>query len=460
MLSSSAGWLLAVVSIGVVWIYLLIRQGPVAALGAAMVLSFAFPVWIKQDVFGLPFNVRTSIAAVTMLGYALHPRGKIISPLTLLDFCIAFLCIAHISADTFATGFSPALPFRAWGEWALPYISGRFAIHNRHDLKSIAPWVVGVLAFLGIAACIEAVARVNPFEFVFGNRPVELANRSAERLGLKRAFGPATHAIYFGMLMAVLMPWLVCLWQSFESRRMRVTTAVAGAIACAGTVCTVSRTPVMTVLVMASLVVALRYRFFRWPLGLSLALAIGGLMTFPAEITDAVSRWTGGGDHVRLIEVDGQVAEYSSSRSRLLILPAYREALIKAGPTGYGSEALSTFPPKIPYMQGKADLSDSMKIIDNGYVVLTLRFGWIGGCCLLLLFLTAVTTGLSLHSDRPGELLPGTVASLLAVIASLSVLLVSMNYDFGLPMLWTIGILSGLASARTRQRQERYPVLR
>jgi hypothetical protein len=460
MLSSTAGWLLAVGSITVLWAYLLIRQGPRVALGAAMVLSFAFPVWIRMDIAGLPFNVRTAVAAIAMLGYSLHPRGKIILPLTLLDFCMALMCIAHVTADTFAEGFTATLPLRAWGEWILPYIAGRYAIQSRDDLKTVAPWAVGVLVFIAIAAVFEALTKVNPFEVAFGDRPVELSKRTLERLGLKRAFGPTTHAIYFGMLMAMLMPWLVCLWQSFESRRIQALTVAAGIIALAGAVSTVSRTPMITVLAASGLVAALQYRFLRWPTGLSMILAALVFLIFPIQVTDALSRWTGGGDKVRLIEVDGRAVEYSGSRSRLLILPTYSEALMKAGPTGFGSEALATFPPKIPYLAGTAALSDSMKIIDNGYVVLTLRFGWLGGCCLVLLLFTAIVTGLSLYRQRPDQLLPATLACLLVVVAGFSLLLVSMNYDFGLPMLWTIGVLSGLMSAITRHRLERIPAFR
>lgn len=460
MLSGSAGWLLAVVLICAVWICLLIRKGPSVALSAAMVMSFAFPVWIKQEVFGLPFNVSTSIACIALLGYTFHPQGKIISPLTLLDACIELMFLTHVLADSMAAGLTLALPCRAYGEWFLPYLAGRFAIRDRNDLRVIAPWVVGVLVILGISACIETVTKVNLFEQVFGNRPVELAKRSVERFGLKRAFGNAMHPIYFGMLIVVLMPWQVCLWKSFESSRVRAMAAFAAVTTLAGIVCTVSRTPLMTVLVTVSLVLALRYRPLRWPLGLSIAMAIAGFLAFPIPVTDAISRWTGGGDRVRLIEVDGKVVEFSGSRSRLLVLPTYADALLKAGPTGYGSEALSTFPPKIPYMEGKAELSDSMKVIDNAYVVMALRFGWLGGSCLVMLFLAAIMTGLSLHFDRPDQLLPGTIACLLTVIASFSLLMVSMNYDFGFPILWTMGILSGLASARSRQCAERNPVRR
>ena len=452
MLGNIEGWLLAVVLIAFVWLYLLIRIGPVAALGAAVVLSFAFPVWIKIDIGGLPINIRTAIAVITMLGYVFHPKGKILSPLTLLDCCIAMMCICHVAADSFATGLTTALPFRAYGEWALPYVAGRFAIRDKQSLKWISPWVAGVLLLLGMMSCFESLTNVNPFEFVFGNRPTELAGRSAARLGFKRAFGPTTHPIFFGMMMAVLMPWLACMWQSFEPRRMHALNVLVGAVTFGGIVFTGSRTPVLTVLVAAVCALALRFRVLRWPLGLSLALALAALAAFPNEITDALSRWSGGGDKPMLIEIDGEAVVTSSSRSRLHVFGIYSDALVKAGPFGYGTQATTGFPLRIPGMEGTFKSANLPEMVDNGYILLTLRFGWVGCACLVILFLTAISTGLSLHFEHSDHLFPGVVACLLVVVAGFSLLLVFMSYDFGLPLLWTIGVLSGLASARTGER--------
>ncbi len=457
MFGNFEGWLFSVVFIVVVWIYLLIRKGPVAALGASMVLSFAFPVWLKVDIGGAPIDVRTAIALINLLSFILHPRGfhpqgKILLPLTLLDCCMAMIYLSHIATDSFATGFTPMLPCLAYCEWVLPYVAGRYAIRDRNDLKWVASWVLGVLLLLGLTACFESLTKVNPFEFVFGNRPTELASRHAARFGLKRAFAPTMHPIFFGMMMTVLMPWLVCMWQSSESRRIRGLTVFAGVIALAGTVFTISRTPVITILIAASLTLALRFKVLRWPLGLSLAIAIGVFVAFPNEVMDAASRWTGGGDKPRLIEIDGEAVVTSSSRSRLHILGIYSEALAKAGLFGYGSEATTGFPLRIPGVDGTFKSANLFKQVDNGYILLTLRFGWVGGACLVILFLTAIATGLSLYFERPDQLFPGVVACLLAVVASFSLLLVFMSYDFGLPILWTMGVLSGLASARTEER--------
>ena len=182
MFGNFEGWLFSVVFIVVVWIYLLIRKGPVAALGASMVLSFAFPVWLKVDIGGAPIDVRTAIALINLLSFILHPRGfhpqgKILLPLTLLDCCMAMIYLSHIATDSFATGFTPMLPCLAYCEWVLPYVAGRYAIRDRTDLKWVASWVLGVLLLLGLTACFESLTKVNPFEFVFGNRPTELASR-------------------------------------------------------------------------------------------------------------------------------------------------------------------------------------------------------------------------------------------------------------------------------------------
>ena len=450
MLSGIQGWSLCVSVILIVWSILLIRKGPNAALGASIVLSFVFPVWLEISVAGVPISIRTAAAILGLLAFLCPPhRMKILSPLTLLDFCIGFMCVAHVISDSFADALTPSLPFRAYGEWVLPYAAGRFAIRDRKDLQWIAPWVAGLLLFLGVMSCFESLTRINVFEYAFGDRPVGLADRRAVRFGFKRAFGPTTHPLFFGMMIVVLMPWLVCLWQSFQSKRARILTLASGVIAFAGTIFTMSRTPVLTVLATIAVTASLRIKVVRWLLGLSLMLTVVGFVAFPYEITDEVSRWSGGGDKKRLVEIDGKAVVSSSSRTRLQVFAIYLRPMIKAGPFGFGSAATSEFPLSIPSMQGTYKSSMLFEAVDNAYVLLILRFGWVGGICLALLFLTAIGTGLSVFLDRSSQLFPGTVASMFSVFACFSLLLVFMNYDFGLPILWTMGILSGLASARS-----------
>ena len=174
------------------------------------------------------------------------------------------------------------------------------------------------------------------------------------------------------------------------------------------------------------------------------------LAMFPTQIIDNVSRMTGGGHQIRYIEVDGKVAEYSSSRSRLLLLEVYRDAILKAGPFGFGTVAVTDFPPKIPYLEGRAELATRMKIVDNAYVLTSLRLGLVGLSALVLLFLSAMTTGYSLYVDRPDQLFPVAVTCYFAVMACFSLMMVWLCYDFGMATLWMMGLLAGLSSGRLR----------
>ena len=248
MFPGITGWAISLGIIFVVWIVLFVRRGPAEALAPALLLSMAFPVWLKLTVFDVPFGVRTATAAVTMLAFAVHPRGRIWSPLTVLDLCIALLCGSQILTDVWHDGFSIALPFRAYGEWALPYVAGRYAIRTQQDLVTAAKWATGVVLFLSVLAVIENVTRVNVAEFVFGERPEELAPRNMSRFNLKRAYATAMHPIYFGMILAVLSPWLVCLLDKRESKASRGFVMFVVPIMLLGLVATISKTPVMTVL--------------------------------------------------------------------------------------------------------------------------------------------------------------------------------------------------------------------
>ena len=452
MLTNSEGWLLAVVSISIVWAVMLIRKGPVSALGIAVVLSFAFPTWVKLDIAGLPLDIRSSVLCISLSGYTIHRNGKIISPITMLDLVVQLLFLTHVVADSFATGFTVALPCAAYGEWWGPYLAGRFAVRSDKDLRVIAPWVIGVLMVLSVASVYECVSGLNPFESIFGNRPVELAGRNAQRLGFKRAFGPTTHPIYFGMLIAVLTPWLVSFWQLSRTYAFRSLAFIAGAISLAGAVGTVSRTPTLTILGSAIGLLVVRFRAIRWPILITTIAVVTGFLLFPDKITDTVSQWTGGGDRLRVIEVDGNETEFSSSRSRLVLITAYSKALLKGGLTGYGSEAVSQFPPKIPYMQGKAEASEILAV-DNAYILIMLRFGWLGAGCFVLTFITAIFSAAVLHNNKPDDLFPAAAAAMLFVVSTFSFFLVWMSYDFGFEILWTCGILSGLVSSSTRRRR-------
>jgi len=460
MLTATAGWTVAMILLGGIWLWLYVRQGPTQALGAVVLLSLAIPVWARISVFGLPFTVQTSITALAALAFAAHPRAKILTPLTVLDCCVALLWSVQVASDLLTEGWKLQTPFLAYGEWALPYVAGRYCIRSRRDIELIVPWACGVLVVLSATAILESTTGVNLFEELFGIRPDDdLSPRRAQRLGFKRAFGPTLHGIFLGMVLVTLFPWVLSLWQQSADWKGRLRAALLSVVVVVGILATVSRTPLVCLILTLGIVAAWKSLIARWAFSVALVIVLGIFIWSPEQFTDSVSRKTGGGDQLRIIEVDGQAAEYSSSRLRLLVFKVYSRAMRNAGLLGYGTKRATAIPPEIPYLEGKADLKTRMNVIDNGYVLMTLRSGWLGGLSFSLLFLTATLTAFLLHRDRPDQILPLAAGGALLTIAVPGFLLVRNNYDYVFPALWLIGVISGLASDRSRSRRTRSGVM-
>lgn len=453
MFPGTTGWALCVGIVFTVWIIFYLRRGPAEALIPAMILSFACPVWLRIELPGIPFGVRTSMAIVAILAYAVHPRGRILSPLVLLDVCVAFIWCSHVFTDSLTEGFAVTTPLKAYGEWVLPYVVGRYTVLTNRNLPGIARWAAGVMIFLSVMAMIECLTSINPFEVLVGQRPEELANRNADRLGFKRAYATAMHPIYFGMILAILAPWIACLMDRDEPETANRTLGWITIISSlGGLLATVSRTPMVTFLGIGVFLLFVRVKWFRIPIAIAVAGVVLTLAIWPNEVVDAVAGFTGGGDKKKLVELHGEAVVYTGTRARLLLPKVYANAMWHAGLAGYGTEATMTFPPRIPYLEGTAEIKDSLKLVDNGYIVTVLRFGWLGGFLLFLLLISGAVSAWSLYRDRPQKLFSASVTGLLLIYAFLSLLLVSQVYDFAMPLLWLLGVIGGLCSRRIESR--------
>ena len=65
---------------------------------------------------------------------------------------------------------------RAYGEWGLLYIAGRFAIQETGDLKRLLPVACLVAGVLATWSIVESVGpHVNPADYLVGPRPPDSA---------------------------------------------------------------------------------------------------------------------------------------------------------------------------------------------------------------------------------------------------------------------------------------------
>lgn len=445
MLNTITIWYFSVTILIALWLYLCIRRGPGVALGIAVILSALIPVWIEIPIFGQEISCRTALSIIGLVGYTIYRRGRILTPLTLLDVFIAIMWTINVVADIYADQWQIQIPFRAYGEWVLPYVAGRFAIQDRNDLKAIAPWAVSVIVLLSVCSSVESLTGINVFEAIVGERPLETGlGRHSPRFGLIRAFGNATHPIFFANQLLLLAPWCFGLMQKGSERKLQFIGWLSLLAAFLGVCSSVSRGPVIAFLVMLGVLAIIRFKILRWPAGIVLIAMAVAFGAFPSESLEFVQKNLSVHKERSLVEIDGKAVEYSNVTDRLLIFDAYGDALRHAGLTGYGTKRTAGFPPDIPYLQASRHSVERLKYVDNAYVLLTLRFGFLGLGAFVLLMLSGIYTAVSLRKLTPDEPFYTAICGCLIGFAAV-LMTVFMSYDFGFIYLWMLGILAGCA---------------
>ncbi len=434
--------------------------GPGRALGVVVVLSLLVPTWMVWQVAGLPIHMRVAAAVVGLIVYCLHPQATFNLRLNIVDFFGLMLLAVHITSDWTNDGFSWTVPLRAYGEWALPYLAGRMALQSIDDVHGLLPFVVAVSVFLAAISTIESVTRVNVEELAFGNRPVDQFPREASRLGLKRSFGPTMHPIYFGALQVLLFPWT--LYAAARTRRgqgqrwWRWTPWFAGA----GVFFTISRAPQLAVGVVVYVAAMLAKPHYRkWLFGVAAAGLFGGLIAWQSVLY--VIHLMGGEQTVLekfrpTFIIDGEKRQASSALQRVYFFDVYGLAMRRAGWFGFGTERTTGFPPRVPIGQQHVETLKRLWTVDNAYILITLRFGYLGLTCFVCLGIAAIAKYMQmgwLPQVHGLVFFAGMAGTLLATM--LVLLTVWMPHDFGFWYLWSVGTASGLCG---RKERERHPV--
>jgi MFS family permease len=304
----------------------------------------------------------------------------------------------------------------------------------------------------------EALTGNNFWEGMFGKVDDLVKVPTGQRYDfLHRAMGATRHPIFFAIVMMLLVPWSVALLRDQRQREWRYLgwAGLGGAII--AMLATLSRGPLLG-LVLAGMVAASFYslwarRAFAVAAAAGLLAAVFGWSTL-IELLDRTDRHdqTSG-----VVEVDGEFEHHSGSRNRLFVVRIYGPLVLRGGAFGFGTPAVSSFPPKIPGLPASARSREVLGIVDNSFILIGLRFGIVGlGLLVLLLgstiyyaFLLARQMSLVTYPNGSGFLV--ALASILIGVSA-EILTVFSSYEFFFWILFTCGVVSGLASLDLRSR--------
>lgn len=457
MLGPVASWWLLFALGAVLGGWTLVKHRPNLAVGACAALALLCPTWVTIGSVPYVFDLRMALACLMMIAYCFHPQGTLRYPQHWLDAVVLGLIVVHIFADLSKGGSLAAVPLRAVGEWSIPFLAGRCSVLFKGSVAWLAPWFSGAAVILGLGAIIESYFGLNLWEWLFFPMD-DLVQRSREpRYDLiYRAVGPTRHPIFLAIVFLLLVPWPIALMEQKESRVKRALGWVALAMIVLGMMATVSRGPLVGLAIAGVAAACLRWPRTR-PFVLIGGVAImAGAFFFSGELIQWMEKTdTRGAGHGKLVELNNEGVVYTDTRNRLFVWKIYGPLVVRAGLFGYGTQAVSSFPPNIPGLPPSARAAETLGIVDNSYLLFGLRFGWIGLALLIALLGGAIVTAIS-HRRVAGIVFYPYGAAFLTALASVligvapEIATVFFSYEFAYWILFHCGVVTGLASCHQR----------
>ncbi|KLU02536.1 putative transmembrane protein [Rhodopirellula islandica] len=457
-------WIMLAVSLGFAgwfgW-----KHGKHSALGAGMAASLLAGTWFEIVVLDTRINVTMATAIVLLVVYCTHSWHEIFRLLGPLDYLIGAITIWHVVVDTYYGEQPLAVAAQAYGQWMLPYAAGRYAFLHRESLPRLAPIFAVVGAIISVLCLAESWTGINLWETVFTPRDDLVRFGGQLRYGIAyRACGPTRHAIFLSNVLLTLVPFAVLMTQRgmdwFPKLRKWNRWLGPGLliVLVLGVASSISRGPIVTLVLAACFAIAWLYRPAAWTL---LAIFLGSAGWIASD-------WDG---FVRLLETDSndrkkaavlvvdeqeEAIVYTGTRNRLVNLQVYVPIVVEGGPLGYGTVDSTGFPPEnLPGLPTDPTVRQRLGVVDNAFLNNGLRFGWVGLALFTGLFIAAASTAFQLSRRASTYFFPldqryFVISTTLFVALVFEVVTVFWSYDYAFWTLSAFGSIAGLSSQMKR----------
>jgi len=341
-----------------------------------IVVLLLVPSWMSFQLGGVRFDPRTFCAVAYLTGVLLQDYDQQWGGgWRLSDLFILLMVLAATISQFYWASVMPLAPFDQFRDMVFPYLVGRFFIRSARDIKSILPAFCICITLLALYAIVEATTKKNQMELALGRpwfvgEPAFDPNETDLRWGLKRAYGPQTHSIYFGLTFAMFLPWSIEAAVQSWQRRGPAWWKLVPFFTLAGVVCTGSRgAQICSLLVLGAIFFQAAPRL-RPLLLILFAFGSIGFVAIREDVVRWLQHYADEGGSYDLIKINGVTYEYSGTKHRDLLFVVYEEAIEKAGWFGYG-----TLIKKVPV---DPEMDKRFISIDNHYLMFYLQYGYLG----------------------------------------------------------------------------------
>jgi len=423
--------------------------GPRATACIGLATIMLAPTWMYREFGAIRLDLRTAVALAIVAGVALHPQTTWRIRLIFADFVAMALVVTQCVSEDLTNPATTAPVFIDIGlQWLLPYVVGRLAWRSYGDAPTLLGPMAAACVVLSVWAAAESILRFNPLGTLLGHAG-SLQGMGDLRWGLRRAEGPLTHPIFFGLQLVLMLPFALA-----AARRSRLGEGpewwrYVPWITAGGVLFTMSRGPQLGVAVVLLTMIVLVQPHRRAIVLVPVFAAAVFVASAGSWMVDFLHSWSG--EEARMtVLIRGEPYAYTGTTHRLLQLRVYEEAVAHAGWFGYGSIGLRAGETKIPYVEDH--LRQMFNSIDNHYLQFVLQSGFVGLSLFVLLCLIGIgyAARATFDSANPTAWLSAATAGGLLALTLLmaSVWLAS---DFRMVLLVVVGLAGGMQASRTAE---------
>jgi hypothetical protein len=404
--------------------------------------TLAVPGWFTVIFRSISLDAVSGVAVGTFAAMLARPFHGVRTTWVLSDLLVLGIVVSGVISDATNRILIPGTVIELARTWVFPYVLGRLFLESWEDMNRTLPVVIVLAAALSIFGVIEAVSHMNILAKATGKSWDLLEKSEGFRWGLKRAQGTTNHPIYFGLLLALTLPWILMAARAAMRRAAPRWWIAVPALVVSAAIVTVSRSAQLAVLIVFAADLFFRRPSYRPVMTILFVVGAIVLAVFRQDIVDLLGAYAGerniGED---MVLINGVEYEYTGTRHRDLLNIAYEEAIDNAGWFGFGTTLQDM--PKDPNM------AVQFESIDDHYLLQYLRYGTVG-TAVFLLFALAGAWNLAREAwarDGPlSDLAAGLFGAFVAVI--IMVRGVALSPDFGFAWLFVGGLAASMHARR------------
>jgi hypothetical protein len=169
--------------------------------------TLAVPAWLTVSFRSIGLDAITGVTLATVVATLARPFRGSQTRWVLCDLLVGVFVVTCALSDAVNRILIPGTVLELIRTWVLPYLVGRLFLTAWDEMRGVLPILVALVAGLSVYALFEAVSHINILAVITGKKWDLLETAEGFRWGLKRAQGNTNHPIYFGLLLALTLPW-------------------------------------------------------------------------------------------------------------------------------------------------------------------------------------------------------------------------------------------------------------